>query len=366
MSQSNFIAQPSARTTLDALQLILQSGHVEQIDLAVAYITNSGAFDFIKRATGVLGDAWAEVPKRWVTSFDYCRTDPVALNYLNSLPNSTIRIHDADFSLRHCCVPRTPFHPKTFLIQTEQNNFVLAGSGNMSRSGLSLGIEAGLVLSVNRLAPEEPSAVASLSAMQTWFQAAWQDASPLTTQILVNYQKIFERNENLRAPSPTEDDIASTYVGRGSLSTKDLQKLRTCNNFWIDAGNITKNRGADLPGNQLMMKRLARVFFGFSPTKLPENSQIGDVEIKVNGVDCGKFSLTYSDNTMEKLVLPIPGPGLGTFPSYDNKFLLFKRWRPGGFELSLGSNAMKNQWRKKSSAIDGIFKMTSGREWGVF
>lgn len=364
MSQADYIAQPTFRTTLDALQGILQNGGVERLDVAVAYITTGGAFDFVKRVAETLDGAWAGIPKRWITSFDYCRTEPVALDYLLAVPNSSIRIHDADFCLQHGGAPKLPFHPKTFLIRTNQRDFALAGSGNMSRSGLSRGFEAGLVVSVSRVPDAEPTARAAVQAMNMWFQSTWTGATPLNKLLLAKYGLIFEHNENLKAPAPTEDDVASTDTGRGALSTKDLQRLRVCRNFWIDAGNITKNRGPNLPGNQLMMKRLSRVFFGFSPTDLPANTHIGDVEIRFNGGQSAVFSLTYSDNKMDKLVLPIPGAGAPS--AYDNQYLLFRKWKPGCFELSTGTKTMKNQWAKRSAAIDGAFSMSSGREWGVF
>lgn len=365
MSHSSFVLQPNARTTLDALHAIFQSGGVERIDAAVAYVTSGGALDFVKKAEMTLGESWSGVQKRWITSFDYCRTEPVALGFLKSLPNSSVKIHDAEFCLQHSCTPKVPFHPKTFLIRTNARDFVLAGSGNMSKSGLSRGIEAGLVLSLARKPVDEPSAVATIKAMDAWFQGMWNGAQPLTAPLLARYAEVFERNENIRFPVPTEDDVASPDIGPKALSSKDLQKLRICSSFWIEAGNITKNRGPNLPGNQLMMKRLSRVFFGFSPDDLPKNSHIGDVELTLDGgQDGGFFSLTYSDNKMDKLVLPVPG--LGAPPAYDNECLLFKRLSPGRFKLSIGSKALKSQWLKKSQAVDGAFKMSSGREWGVF
>jgi HKD family nuclease len=364
MSQADYIAQPTSRTTLDALQAILQHNNVEQLDVAVAYVTANGAYDLLKRVSETLGNAWAGIPKRWITSFDYCRTEPVALDSLRSVPNSSIRIYDAAFCLAHEGAPQTPFHPKAFLIRTSQRDYALAGSGNMSRSGLSRGVEAGLVVGVNRVLPSEPTAIAAVQAMSNWFSATWNSATPLSQPLLTSYSQLFERKDNLKAPAPTEDDVASTDTGRGALSTKDLQKLRVCRHFWIDAGNITKNRGPNLPGNQLMMKRLSRVFFGFGSTAVPENTHIGDVEISFNAGQGALFSLTYSDNKMDKLVLPIPGAG-GP-PDYDNKYLLFRRARPAVFELTLGTKTLKAQWFRRSSAIDGAFKMQSGREWGVF
>jgi len=364
MSQSDYIAQPTSRTTLDALLAILQHGGVERLDVAVAYVTTSGALDLLKGVSSALGGAWAAVPKRWITSFDYCRTEPVALTSLLSVPNSSIRIYDAAFCLQHGGAPKVPFHPKAFLIRTNQRDYALAGSGNMSRSGLSRGVEAGLVLSASRVAAAEPSATAAIRAMRTWFSNTWNASAPLTAPLLTSYSELFEHKDNLKAPTPTEDDVASTDTGRGSLSTKDLQRLRVCRHFWIDAGNVTKNRGPNLPGNQLMMKRLSRVFFGFGSTAVPENTHIGDVQISFNGAQGSSFSLTYSDNKMDKLVLPIPGAGGPR--AYDKEYLLFERTKPGAFELSIGTKASKAQWLKRSMAIDGAFRMSSGREWGVF
>lgn len=364
MSQADYIAQPSSRTTLDALQAIIQNGGVERLDVAVAYVTTGGAYDLLKSVSNTLGKAWAAVPKRWITSFDYCRTEPAALDCLLSVPNSSIRIHDATFCLEHGGAPKVPFHPKAFLIRTKQRDYALAGSGNMSRSGLSRGVEAGLVVSVSRVPLAEPSATAAIRAMRTWFSSTWHVSTPLTTPLLTSYRQIFGHKDNLKAPAPTEDDVASTDTGRGALSAKDLQRLRMCRHFWIHAGNITKNRGRNLPGNQLMMKRLSRVFFGFGSTAVPKNTHIGDVEVSFNGGQGALFSLTYSDNEMDKLVLPIPGAG-GPL-TYDNEYLLFERTKPGVFKLTIGTKAVKARWLKSSEAIDGAFRMSSGREWGVF
>jgi hypothetical protein len=113
-----------------------------------------------------------------------------------------------------------------------------------------------------------------------------------------------------------------------------------------------------------MMKRLSRVFFGFNPTAFPENTLIGSVDMFFGAGAVGQYSLTYSDNKMDKLNLPMPGSD-GP-PSYDNQCLLFMRMTPKVFRLTLGAKSDKAAWLKSSRAIDGAFKMSSGREWGVF
>ena len=359
------IAQPTHRSTLAALDGVLQTPNLQIMEVAAAYITSGGADDLLTTLNARLGPHNGSVQKRWITSFDYCRTEPVALDALLSLPSSQVRIFDPESCLAHQGTPRIPFHPKAFLFRSVQFDCVLAGSGNVSRSGLSRGVEAGLVLTIDRLsATVEPTARASISSLQGWFGATWAGATLLDAPLLARYQALYERAANLKNPIPTEDDILAGHTGTGALSETDLRKLRVCRNLWIETGNITKNRGAALPGNQLMMKRLSRVFFGFDARTLPENSHVGDIAISYNGHHEKYYSLTYSDNKMDKLVLPIPGSDGPT--AYDNVCLLFRRVGPRRFELSVGSATDRSSWMKRSKLIEGAFKMSSGREWGVF
>lgn len=362
MTEINFIAQPAIRTTLDAIEAITKAGELTKIDIAAAYVTSSGTYDLIKRIEAVLGAK--TVTKRWITSFDYCRTQPIALKSLLSLPASSVRIYDAPFCLAHGGVPKLPFHPKAFLFRGNNADCALAGSGNLSRSGLSKGIELGLTLTVNRKNPVEPTAVASMKALRGWFETIWTSATPLDGTLLARYIKLFESVPHLEHPVPTEDDLASDETTKGALTSKDLQKLRVCSNFWIKAGNITKNRGRHLPGNQLMMKRLSRVFFGYEPTPVPKNTIIGSVHIQYNGASLAPYTLSYSDNKMDKLNLPMPG-SIGP-TAYDNQFLLFREVAPHVFNLTIGTKVDYASWLKRSKAIAANFKMASGREWGVF
>ncbi|SHF81027.1 hypothetical protein SAMN05444339_1144 [Loktanella atrilutea] len=364
MSKINFIAQPAARTTLDAIEEISRISSPTKLDVAAAYITSSGTRDLLKCLDATLGKDWSKVKKRWITSFDYCRTQPVALETLLSLPASLVRVYDAHFCLAHDGMPQVPFHPKTFLFRGADIDYALAGSGNLSRSGLSKGVEVGLTLAVSRDKPVEKTSATSINALNQWFKATWDDAVPLDAALLKKYVKLFESVPNLAQPSATEDDLARGEITKGALTSKDLQKLRVCTHFWVEAGNITRNRGLHLPGNQLMMKRLSRVFFGYDPTALQENTVIGSVDISYSGGPFASYTLSYSDNKMDKLNLPMPGT-IGP-AAYDTQFLLFKEVSAHMFDLTIGTKTDQLKWLKKSKAIGANFKMTSGREWGVF
>jgi hypothetical protein len=364
MIRLDYIAQPSPRPTIEAVAAMLGSAGLESLDVAAAYATSGGVEQLLKRAASASGGSWPSIGKQWLTSFDYCRTEPVALDALLQVPSSQVRIYDAQFCLSNGGTPRVPFHPKAFLIRSSARDFALTGSGNLSRSGLTKGVEAGLVLEASRTGAVEFTAAAAIVAMRQWFAALWNSSSPLNATLLSKYERLFESAKNLAAPTPTEDDLASNDLGKGTLTSSDLMKLRVCRSFWIEAGNITRNRGPHLPGNQLMMKRLSRVFFGFEPFPVSENTLIGSVSMRFNTGGAHDYSLTYSDNKMDKLNLPMPGSDGPA--EYDNKNLLFYRATPELFKLSLGRGTDKALWLKKSKAIGAAFKMSSGREWGVF
>ncbi len=305
------------------------------------------------------------VTKRWITSFDYCRTDPTALRELRKLPSSSVRIHDGLGCLQRKGAPRIPFHPKAFLFRSGAADHMLAGSGNISRSGLCKGFEAGLVIGSERGRSHAACpARAPIDAFRLYFDSIWRFATPLSPTLISQYEKLFESAEHLKNPVPTEDDVAPGEDSKGTLPIEDLTKLRVCRHFWIEAGKITKNRGPKLPGNQLMMKRLSRVFFGFEPNALPRNSFIGEIEIRFGGTGRSDCSLTFSDNGMDKLVLPIPGEG-GP-PEYDGTVIKFERIAVGVFALSLGDPSEVRAWKKRSRLIGADFAMSGGREWGVF
>jgi hypothetical protein len=186
----------------------------------------------------------------------------------------------------------------------------------------------------------------------------------VSEQLFDRYERLYESLPNLVSPTWTEDDIAPPPASRSSLAAEDLRKLRACRHFWIEARNITRNRGKHLPGNQLMMTPLSRVFFGVPAAAVPHNSPLKSILISFNGNDEKQCSLTFSDNGMDKLTLPIPGAG-GP-PAYDGQNLLFRRVRAGRFELTLGTQSERASWLKRSKAIHAAFKMSSGRIWGVF
>ena len=323
---------------------------------AMAYATHSGVAELVD-LLGVPSSVWNDVTKRWLVGIDFCRSDPIALTHLQGLKRSELRVFDGEFVVcRRGCVPRTSFHPKLYEFKGKQRSAVVAGSGNLSRTGLRDGVEAGISVSGVK--------GAAVETLDGWFDRHWSRATPIG-KILSRYEARHRDSDNRRNPVPTEDDVVPASADRRAhLDPAELRKLKTCTHLWIQAGNLHANRGWNQPGNQLMMKRHTRVFFGFPAIDLPRDTAIGHIAIGYQGNLRSGCSLRFSNNSMDVQTLPIPGTEGPA--KYDKETICFERIGVRKFRLLIGSSLQKSRWKQASSAIEGAFKFKGGREWGVF
>lgn len=353
------------QSNLKSLIRIASDYKFESIDIAAAYVTAGGARDLITGLSTAFGAAWPGIQKRWIVAFDYCRSEPIALRMLRDLDNSAVRVPEGRKVISQSGMPKVPFHPKAFLFRGPSAEIVFAGSGNISRSGLNTGHEVALHVGRSGKAhPNDARAAEVVTNLTDWFEDSWGDAQLLTPALLVAYTGLFESIPLKKSPTPTEDDVSDEASSNRSMTPLQLRKLRTCLNFWVEAGNVSRNLGNDTPGNQIMLKRLSRVFFGVPAANVPHNSPLKHLTVMHGEHIKPDCSLTFSDNGMDKITLPIPG--FGGPASYDQKTLLFTRIGPSSFKLTVGSLGQINLWRNKSAEIDAAYKMSSGREWGVF
>lgn len=326
-----------------------------RLDVAVAYATHSGVADLCDLLSG--SAAWASARKRWLVGIDHCRSDPDALSHLHSLPRSEVRIHDGAFVTgRHGCPPRVSFHPKLYMFYGRNGMASVVGSGNLSHTGLRVGIEAGVLVRAQERA--------ALIAVSRWYSGLWSHATPYP-HIEDAYGREYRAYDNRRRPTPVEDDVVPEDAGtRGQLTAGQLKQLRVCQHLWIEAGNLHLNRGPGRPGNQLMLKRNMRVYFGFQASELAPDTAIGVVAIAYGAHTRPDCSLRFSNNSMDVLTLPLPGAGGPQ--KYDQEILLFRRTGLRRFELSVARSGDAARWRRESDRIGGLFSMSSGRRWGVF
>jgi HKD family nuclease len=362
--QIRALIQPGG-STLDEIENHLAAGKVRGVDIAVAYITASGLTTFLEAVDRIAPSVISSPNTRWVTSFDYFRTDPAALSQLLALRPNNVRVHEGVSGLTRKCVPRVPFHPKVFIVNYEVGRAIVAGSGNMSYSGLRRGHEAGFSIATSSGASKLDSQLRNAARSYAgWYSRLWSGSDQLTPTILRRYQGMYDLASHLRVPALTDDDtVPQSEVARG-LALADLSKMRACRRMWIEAGNISKNRGPTLPGNQLMMKRMSRVFFGVHAIDVPPDTHLKYLDVAYNGGAWRTCSLSYSNNKMDKLTLPIPG--VDGPSQYDGHTLLIERLTPSKFSVKILSTAAKASAVAASSNIGAAFAMNGGRRWGVF
>lgn len=324
------------------------------MDVAVAYATQRGVAELCDIMNDV--DGWDSARKRWLVGVDYCRSDPPALGHLQTLRESEVRLHDGYYVVKQRgCAPRTSFHPKLYMFHSNGATEIVIGSGNLSYTGLRCGVEAGVAIGRER-GGQTQSALG-------WFERLWSVAAPLG-RVAAKYTAAYGTAENRREPAPLDEDEVPEGAARpGNLTASELRRLRVCEHFWIRFVR-NRNRGPSKPGNQLIMKRNSRVFFGFPAEDLAPDTLIGRVALRFNDRECGDFSLRFSNNAMEVLTLPVPGREGPK--SYDEEVLCFRRIGVRRFELVIGDARAARRWRQCSTKVGGLFRMRSGREWGVY
>lgn len=311
---------------------------------------------------------WKQAQKRWLVSMDFGRTDPDALELLASIPRSDVRIPNAQEVLNQRLRPTVCFHAKTLIFDTRANPYrapsgLVVGSANLSVSGLTLGQEHAIAASISR----RPTRMESVKWRSIFHSPAlledlFRSGTRLTNALLRRYTAL--RPERDRFQDDRQPIIRNVIQAQNlDSSFSEAVTLATAGNLWVDVDYVVQNRGRDLPGNQVDLARGTRTFFGLRSERVERNTFLGNVGVRFAGLysDC---HMRFGNNMMDKLNLPIPGDG-GP-PRYENTTLLFKRGADGTFILEVRNREDADEWRVLSESNGSLFRMRSGREYGVF
>lgn len=330
-----YIQIQSKQSTLEHWKKIL-SGNKLHSFATFAYVTDSGAAEIRTRLRSTFGKARK---CRWLFSIDYGRSHPTALQKLKEIADSTVRIYDGEYVVQaKSFAPRVSYHLKTAL--TLQNDgyprHQIVGSGNLSASGLLSGIEAGCLVDYSEV--ERASGTTVIETLEK----LWEDSTPLE-KVIKDYAKRYKTIIQPIVFGPDQDDAPGAKL------------------FWIDIGYVTKNRGADRPGNQFDLPRGSHVYLGLKKVRHPErNSVLGDLNIRTTDGEVVERTLRFGNNEMEKLTLPIP-EDYG-YHSYDGKILTFE---VDDGEVVLEAYEPEDFYRIYGKRISSVSEMRGGRKYGT-
>lgn len=340
MSFDLFIQNSSeGTTTLTQLSRVQEWTNATETLSLFAYATQSGlaAFDL------AFGESfWNETQTRWLFGIDYGRTHPQAIRSLMEKPNAVVRVHDGNWVVNQAgFLPRQDFHPKTsFFMRPNDNKIgVVAGSGNFSSNGLRRSVEAGTTV----LMDTTTGNIANVENQLAAANEIWNAATP-AGNIILEYEQRWQ----------------SSFYRQGETQHEEVQIAGPQEIFWIEAGYVTRNRGADKPGNQIDLPRGMSRYFGMNPPDdLPLNTIIGSINFITPANGPVERNLRLGNNSMEKITLPIPEQH--GFDIYDGKVLVFRRsdeafvlnaLEPTDFEATFGDR------------LTSVVMMSSGRRYG--
>jgi HKD family nuclease len=331
-----YIQVQSQQSTLEHWKRILVGNKLPSF-AAFAYVTDSG----VAQIRAHLKSEFGETRKcRWLFSFDYGRSHPTALEKLQEIGQSTIRIHDGEYVVQsNALIPRVNFHLKTALTlqKTGYPCHQLVGSGNLSASGLLSGIEAGCVVDYSGVKHTRGKAL--IATLET----LWEKATPVE-KVLQDY-----KNRYAELIQPAVFDLQHAALS-GAISV-----------FWIDVGYVTKNRGQEKPGNQFDLPKGSHVYLGVKKVQNPKrNSVLGSLMIRTPQGDVLERTLRFGNNEMEKLTLPIPEQH--GYDCYDGKIVTL---RAEGNGVLLNAFEHDDFFQIYGKHISSCGEMKSGRKYGI-
>ena len=243
--------------------------------------------------------------------------NPPRSTLLKSKPNTTVKLANAaQVVAATSFFPSQDFHIKAcFAYNPKQHRYgLIAGSGNFSRNGLVNSIEGGTLLTVKN----EQEFRTTLRSAFLAAEGLWDSAEDLDAHIETYKERWVPQAVRpvRRAASPEGDGV----------STPEDVDLGEFEFLWVDPGYVTKNRGPNLPGNQIDLPRGVHRFFELNAGEKPErNSEIGEITFVFPTEEVTRV-LRFGNNMMEKITLPMPDRhGLG---AYDGMVVEFRKSRP--------------------------------------
>jgi len=334
----------------------------DRLTVSVAYATKIGCERLVNGFASHCS-SWKDIKKRWLISIDDGVTDPNALSYLAKLPNSTVRIPNADVLLKKGLKPAFHFHSKFYVFECSDNPKKIAlfsGSSNLTQSGLFFNNEqATSFILAPPLSKQEKQFLIDLTMQRKIIERMFKSSLPLNEEFLNKYRLLWHW---AKLPKVERKSYGNVLQPNPVLDLPRAITLATADSFWVKVTNkVVPNLGKGKPGNQIDLQRGSRVFFGFGVGEVPPNTVFGSVPIRFEGVTSNR-SVRFGNNYMDKINLPVLQPPR----SYAAKALLFKKKGGGVFDLRIGNLRQEKRWRKMSEEQGMLFQMQSGRPYGVF
>jgi len=354
--------QPTQARAIEDLGEAAAEANWESLIVCVAYATQAG----VAQLVGELRSQWNRFDtarKLFVVGLDFGLTEPAAIRYLGTLKNASCHLYEARRTLSARLCPQPRFHPKLYALGSSgsmshsRSVSGITGSVNLTGAGLTSNVEAYTRFRTSRETASGRRWIQDLAVAENLARSQPRATEPLISE----YEKLRRRVpalDILRAePTPGKYDPSH------ELQAPHLRALQAARCLWTQTLRIVENRGVGHAGNQVDLKRGARVFFGSRvPLQAPINTPLGTIDV-VTGSGHEQCNLRYGNNGMDKVNLPIPGGA--NPPKYDYSFILWERIAGGSFKLHVRPDG--KAWVRASLEEAALLTYAGGRRsWGFF
>ena len=338
-----------------ALVDLLKGGHINNIQIASAYITVAGSEIVLQCLRAVMTSKQFEIaPKTVVTSFDYGLTEPDALSLWNKFPETVVQVAGFDAVSKGSLQPIEAFHPKIYAFGTGPKKCnVLVGSGNMTSRGFTINTE--VAWSQNQVAR---------AIVDGAFKKISCGTTPLSDVLLSQYKALRKK-----APPPPQIALEIKPVPVPKLLVVgSLKPFREA----VESGSLDPTRFAQMwvqcekpgggSGNQIELAREAHRFFRltFSKYNFPDKITIGVLVLRSGRKTWTDRLITWhGNNKMERINLPtLAQGGYG----YANSAVMLRRLTDSSYELIVtpwGSD-LSRSWQEASVNRSLLFAVGVG------
>lgn len=313
---------------LDSLRHKLGSDERGHTLVLYHYAPSVGGWRLVEEA---ISDWLAASTTRSVEAFvgtDHGLTDPLALEEMSAAGVSVSLLTDYSGI----------YHPKVFLLHTDEGITIWIGSNNLTAAGLSKNIELAFVA-------DAPSVPASIATWDSEIRAASQ---PLSTELLNSYRSEREKYKKKKAATGISDFLWSRRSKTGATGSSSIPA--PTGSLVIEI--MPKETGA---GGKQIQPPLAVVssFFGLtSQSKVINASLLGSGSSK-------QLTLTKMQNHTARLV--INELDYGDRPC----FMVFQKAGPNTFEYEIVSQSVQPaRYAKLKSAAVNQSRIGS-RRWAI-
>jgi len=221
---------------------------------------------------------WNNVRKDWLIGIDNGITEPKSLEYLASLPNSTLHIFDAEYLLENNLQPRQKFHTKLYIFESHDNHAigVFSGSANLTLSGLFLNTEQAIsAVFQDPFTDDEKHSLDRTYEQKQILESIFNNNVDFSPELYQRYRKLCEQRQEFVQNEDKRRIPRSLGANNPEFNINKAAAIAAASNYWIEIRYVVENLGKGLPGNQIDLQRGSRVFFGFDIGMVPRNTIFG-------------------------------------------------------------------------------------------